>query len=125
MSSFRSLGLAIVGSTMALQIGAAGANIIAPLSSGIPQFQLVSGCGLGVNRSPYNDCSPLYLPVHQKRYAYDRGYYRGYREGYYQGYVNRSYPYVSYYRAPYVFGRDCGLGYDIVSTFGTLWRRCW
>jgi hypothetical protein len=125
MFSYRSLGLAILVSAMALQVRTADANIIAPLSSGVPQFQLVSGCGLGVNRGPYNDCSPVYLSVHRKRHAHDRGYYRGYREGYYQGYVDRVYPYVSYYREPYVFGRECGLGYDIVSTFGTLWRRCW
>ena len=125
MSSFRSLGLAILVSTMALHVRATGANIIAPLSSGVPQFQFVNGCGIGVHRGPDNDCLPLYPLVHRKRYAYDRGYYRGYREGYYQGYVDRSYPYVSYYRAPYVFGRDCGLGYDISCTLGICWRRCW
>jgi hypothetical protein len=125
MFCFRSLGFAILAITLALSASANGANIIAPLSSGEPHFKLVSGCGLGVNRGPYNDCSPVYRPIHRKRYAYGRGYYRGYREGYYQGYGVHLDPYVSYYRAPYVFGRDCGLGYDIVATFGTLWRRCW
>jgi hypothetical protein len=125
MFFFRSLGLAILVSAMMFHGRATAASIIARLPSSVPQFQFVNGCGIGVHRGPYNDCLPIYPPVYRKRYVYPRGYYQGYREGYYQGDIVRLQPYASYYRTPYLFGRDCGLGYDISCFLGICWRRCW
>lgn len=46
-----------------------------------------SGCGIGVHRGPFGECSVViyggYYRAHQ--HAYYRGYFDGYRHGYYDG----------------------------------------
>lgn len=121
----RSLGLAILLSATVFHGRAAAAHLAAPLPAGAPQFQLVSGCGLGVRRGPGYDCPRVYPRVHGKRHAYRRGGYRPHRKDHRRGKVARSQPYDGFYRIPHLFGRRCGFGYDISCILDICWRRCW
>jgi hypothetical protein len=82
---------------------------------------VASGCGLGVNRGPYNGCDPIdsgYFVGHHR--GYYRGYYRGYAHGYYDGYYDGS------GRSRLVDQGACSgfRMYRVCDIYGMCWAAC-
>ncbi len=121
----RGLVLALVAGAVLFDGRAAAAGIVAPLPSGEPQFQFVSGCGIGVRRGPHNDCPRLYPAVPHERYVRRRSYHRKYRKGSHRRYIGSAPPDAVYRHAPLMVGRQCEPGYDLSCLPVICWRRCW
>jgi hypothetical protein len=133
------LAVAGFGITVAGVYTATAASI-APISS---QFALIvpvgSGCGLGVRRGPFFDCTPVhvyggsYSGYHRAHVrSYKRGYFRGYRSGYYRGYRDAYYGYDSGFPETYYQNNgfalenlaNCILG-PTSSVCGCRWGLCY
>ncbi len=70
---------------------------------------VASGCGLGVNRGPYGECTPIYDDFYNySRRGYHRGYRHGYSRGFYDGY---------FYGSP--------VCYRVCNIFGVCWAACY
>lgn len=137
--SFFAIAVAGVGISFA-GVHAAAATPIAPIS---PKFALTvpvgDGCGLGVRRGSFFDCTPVYVyggyyPGYHRRYvrSYYRGYNRGYRRGYYRGYRDAYYGYYGGYPGAYYQNNgfalenfaDCIFG-ATSSACGCRWGLCY